>query len=99
MKLRNPAFLLSPLKSSEEVSFSFDDLQSEPVAFSSMIICHKIHFLYKCFHLFNEKNITSNTVRLTDFFNSVNYTIDIINNFNTKTMAVRWAQHPINGNK
>lgn len=63
--------------------------------------CHKIYFLYKCFHLFKKKKEHNQQYSqiLSDFFNFVNYTNDIINNFNTKTMVVRWAHHPINGNR
>lgn len=72
------------------------------MAFSSIIVVTRFISSTNAFIYLKKKKKEHNqqySQILSDFFNFVNYTNDIINNFNTKTMGVRWAHHPINGNR
>ena len=69
------------------------------MAFSSVIVVIRFISSTKVFFFLKKKKHNQQySQSQSDFFDSVNYTNDIINNFNTKTVAVRWAHHPINEN-
>lgn len=68
------------------------------MAFSSVIVVIRFISSTNAFIYLKKKHNQQYSQSQSDFFDSVNYTNDIINNFNTKTVAVRWAHHPINEN-